>query len=194
MQFILSRLGYLFRSTNGLVLVAMSLTAVGVALTAQVIGVPTLRLSGHYLAMATLGFNIVVHHVLVHWDQVTGGPSGLTGIPSLGVLGLTFQGEAQHHYLLWAAILLPTWGLNGDVLGCRFAFEELRRCCNEIRDHVGTRLYHIATFFKAFSLQPRGEHMVRVCLGTACHVRGAPRVLDEVKRQLDANLERQRRI
>jgi branched-chain amino acid transport system permease protein len=86
--------------------IAMPLTAGGVALTALVIGVPTLRLSGHYLAMATLGFNIVVHHVLVHWDQVTGGPSGLTGIPSFGVLGVTFQGEAQYHYLLWAAAMI----------------------------------------------------------------------------------------
>ena len=42
----------------------------------------------------------------------------------------------------------------------------------------------VATFFKAFSLKPRGEHTVTVCLGTACHVRGAPAVLDEVKRQL----------
>lgn len=84
---------------------AMLLTAVGVALTALIIGVPTLRLSGHYLAMATLGFNIVVHHVLVHWDQVTGGPSGLTGIPSFGALGVSFQGETQQHYLLWAVAM-----------------------------------------------------------------------------------------
>ncbi len=47
------------------------------------------------------------------------------------------------------------------------------------------QVYGVATFFKAFSLQPRGQHIVKVCLGTACHVRGAPRVLDEVKRQLD---------
>jgi len=42
----------------------------------------------------------------------------------------------------------------------------------------------VATFFKAFSLKPRGEYTVTVCLGTACHVRGAPSVLDEAKRQL----------
>ena len=46
------------------------------------------------------------------------------------------------------------------------------------------QLCSVATFFKAFSLKPRGEHTVRVCLGTACHVRGAPAVLDEAKRQL----------
>ena len=46
------------------------------------------------------------------------------------------------------------------------------------------QVYGVATFFKAFSLKPRGEHLVRVCVGTACHVRGAQSVLDEVKRQL----------
>ena len=46
------------------------------------------------------------------------------------------------------------------------------------------QVYGVATFFKAFSLKPRGEHTVTVCLGTACHVRGAPAVLDEAKRQL----------
>ena len=40
---------------------------------------------------------------------------------------------------------------------------------------------HITTFYKAFSLVPKGRHRVHVCMGTACHVRGAPRVLDTVK-------------
>ena len=92
---------------------AMALTAAGVALAALVIGVPTLRLSGHYLAMATLGFNIVVHNVFVQWDRVTGGPSGLTGIPPFGVLGVAFQGETQLFYLLWgAAMIALTLSLN----------------------------------------------------------------------------------
>ena len=47
-----------------------------------------------------------------------------------------------------------------------------------------SQVYHVSTFFKAFSLEPRGEHMITVCLGTACHVRGAHSVLDEAKRQL----------
>jgi NADH-quinone oxidoreductase subunit E len=46
------------------------------------------------------------------------------------------------------------------------------------------QVYAVATFFKTFSLKPRGEHMVTVCLGTACHVRGAHTLLDELKRQL----------
>jgi NADH-quinone oxidoreductase subunit E len=46
------------------------------------------------------------------------------------------------------------------------------------------QVYGVATFFKAFYLKPRGEHIVTCCLGTACHVRGAPAVLDEVRRRL----------
>jgi len=44
-----------------------------------------------------------------------------------------------------------------------------------------TRIQHIATFYKAFSLVPKGRHEIHVCMGTACHVRGAPRVLDAVQ-------------
>ena len=44
-----------------------------------------------------------------------------------------------------------------------------------------TRIQHIATFYKAFSLVPKGRHEIRICMGTACHVRGAPRVLDAVQ-------------
>lgn len=44
-----------------------------------------------------------------------------------------------------------------------------------------TRIQHIATFYKAFSLVPKGRHQVHVCMGTACHVRGAPRILDSVE-------------
>ena len=44
-----------------------------------------------------------------------------------------------------------------------------------------TRIQHIATFYKAFSLVPKGRHEVHICMGTACHVRGATRVLDTVQ-------------
>ena len=42
----------------------------------------------------------------------------------------------------------------------------------------------VATFYNAFSLTPKGEHVITVCMGTACHVRGAPKVLDEFERVL----------
>ena len=47
-----------------------------------------------------------------------------------------------------------------------------------------SRLYSLATFFKAFSLKPRGKHIITVCMGTACHVRKAPRIVDEIGRFL----------
>ena len=47
-----------------------------------------------------------------------------------------------------------------------------------------SQVYSVASFFKAFSLKPRGRHLINVCLGTACHVRGAGRVIDEIKREL----------
>jgi len=47
-----------------------------------------------------------------------------------------------------------------------------------------SQVYSVATFFKAFSLQPRGRHLINVCLGTACHVRGAVKVLEKIEREL----------
>lgn len=43
----------------------------------------------------------------------------------------------------------------------------------------------VATFYRAFSLKPRGKHTCLVCLGTACHVRGGPKILEELERRLD---------
>ena len=47
-----------------------------------------------------------------------------------------------------------------------------------------SQVYNVATFFRAFSLEPRGKHLINVCLGTACHVRGAIRVLEKIERRL----------
>jgi len=46
-------------------------------------------------------------------------------------------------------------------------------------------IYGVATFYKSFSLIPRGKHSVTLCLGTACHVRGGPKILREVKKLLN---------
>jgi len=47
-----------------------------------------------------------------------------------------------------------------------------------------SRVYSVATFFKAFSLKPRGRHLINVCLGTACHVRGADKVVEQIEKEL----------
>jgi NADH:ubiquinone oxidoreductase subunit E len=46
-------------------------------------------------------------------------------------------------------------------------------------------VYQMATFFKAFSLKPRGEYLIKVCLGTACHVQGGPHILGELEHHLN---------
>jgi NADH-quinone oxidoreductase subunit E len=61
--------------------------------------------------------------------------------------------------------------------------EALRRVSKKL-DVPINQIYHIATFYKAFSLVPHGRHSLAVCLGTACHVRGAPRLLDKVSEVL----------
>jgi NADH:ubiquinone oxidoreductase subunit E len=47
-----------------------------------------------------------------------------------------------------------------------------------------SQVLHVATFYKAFSLEPRGEHLITVCLGTACHVRGGMRLVEQIERLL----------
>jgi NADH-quinone oxidoreductase subunit E len=47
-----------------------------------------------------------------------------------------------------------------------------------------SRVYSVATFFKAFSLRPRGRYLINVCMGTACHVRGAAKVVEQLEKVL----------
>jgi NADH-quinone oxidoreductase subunit E len=58
---------------------------------------------------------------------------------------------------------------------------------SEIMGIPASRVYDVATFFRAFSLEPRGKHLINVCLGTACHVRGAARILEKIERSLAVN-------
>jgi NADH-quinone oxidoreductase subunit E len=58
--------------------------------------------------------------------------------------------------------------------------ESLERVSEKLQVPL-TRIQHIATFYKAFSLVPKGHHEIHICVGTACHVRGAKRVLETVE-------------
>jgi NADH:ubiquinone oxidoreductase subunit E len=66
----------------------------------------------------------------------------------------------------------------------RYLPPDVMRNLSERLDVPLTRIYGIATFYKAFSLHPKGRHVCSVCTGTACHVRGAPRLLDRLERDL----------
>ncbi|MGD9506889.1 MAG: branched-chain amino acid ABC transporter permease [Syntrophobacteraceae bacterium] len=93
------------------------------AAVAWLVGVPALRLKGHYLAMATLGFGEIVHIVLNQEVEWTGGPSGLVDIPSLKILGVKITSEEAWYYIVWTAAL------------CTLIF-----CFNVLRSRVGRAL------------------------------------------------------
>lgn len=61
--------------------------------------------------------------------------------------------------------------------------ESLRYLCAQL-GIPPSKMMALATFYRAFSLQPRGKHIVQACLGTACHVRGAVRILGAIEREL----------
>ncbi len=65
--------------------------------------------------------------------------------------------------------------------------EDALRMVSEETGKALIDLFSIASFYNAFNLKPQGKHLIQVCLGTACHVRGGHRVLEEVKHRL--NLE-----
>jgi NADH-quinone oxidoreductase subunit E len=62
--------------------------------------------------------------------------------------------------------------------------EEAMRIVADRLDIPFSQVYEVATFYRSFSLLPRGEHEIRVCLGTACHLRGGPRILENFEREL----------
>ena len=85
---------------------AMGAAAVCVGLIAFVIGFPILKLKGHYLAMATLGFGIIVYILFNETVDWTGGPSGMPGIPNLTAGTLVFDSDQSNYYLVWIFTLL----------------------------------------------------------------------------------------
>jgi len=76
------------------------------ALIAWIIGVPALRLKGHYLAMATLGFGVIVHIVLGEEVKWTGGPSGMVDIPGLRIACWKLTSDVAWYYMIWTVVFL----------------------------------------------------------------------------------------
>jgi len=84
-------------------LVFAILIAAGVAF---LIGVPTLKLTGFYLGMGTLGFGMIVNIIFREWTSVTGGASGFVGIPPLELGPVSFDSMRNYFFLVWAVMLL----------------------------------------------------------------------------------------
>ncbi len=84
---------------------ALVLAAFIVGLIAFAIGFPILKLKGHYLAMATLGFGIIVYIIFNETIELTGGPSGLSGIPYFSVGDFQFDSDMKNYFLIWGYAL-----------------------------------------------------------------------------------------
>ena len=99
---------------------AMPFAALAVGILAGLIGFPILKLKGHYLAMATLGLGIIIYIVFNETVDLTGGPSGLSGIPNLVVGSLVFDSDIKNYYLVWTftlAVVLFSVNLAGSRVG-----------------------------------------------------------------------------
>ena len=82
-------------------------------------------------------------------------------VTGVSLISLLSEIQARYHYLPHNALVLLSESLNLPL----------------------SQIYSVATFYNAFSLKPRGAHLVRVCMGTACHVRGAPQILDRLEKK-----------
>jgi branched-chain amino acid transport system permease protein len=79
------------------------MVSAGVAL---LVGAPSLKLKGHYLAMATLAFGIIVYIIFNEETAWTGGPDGMPGIPGLSLAGFSFDTVEKYYYLVWGCVLV----------------------------------------------------------------------------------------
>lgn len=92
--------------------------AVVTGVIAFLIGMPTLRLRGHYLAMATLGFGMIVRIFFVEYYPLTGGTSGIMGLPPLSIAGTELVSDHQYYYVVWFFVLLLIW-LSYNIVNSR---------------------------------------------------------------------------
>jgi len=106
--------------------------AAGAALSsviAYLIGLPSLKLKGHYLAMATLAFGIIIYIIFKEADFLTGGPSGLPDIPGISAFGFSFDTDLRYYFLVYAMLMLEVIYSN-NIMNSRIG-----RALKAIRDN-----------------------------------------------------------
>lgn len=92
-------------------------------LVAWIIGLPSLKLKGYYLAIATLGFGLIINNFIVGFRPLTGGASGLNFIPTFKFAGLSFDTDIRYYFLVWffvAVILVVSLNLIKSRFGRAF--------------------------------------------------------------------------
>ncbi len=85
---------------------AMIIGMIFTGIIAYLVGYPALKLKGHYLVMATLGFSIIVYILMVELDNITGGPDGLIGIPQVKIGSFIFDTDRKNFCLIWTFVFL----------------------------------------------------------------------------------------
>jgi branched-chain amino acid transport system permease protein len=107
---------------------ALPAAALATGLFSLLLGVPTLKLRAYYLAMATIAFGEIIGLVLIHWEPVTGGTSGLRNVPGVSIAGFKLAGHVQHYYFLLA------WCVLALGLALRVRGSKLGRSMIALRD------------------------------------------------------------
>ena len=87
---------------------ALPLSGLTASLSGILIGIPTLRLKGDYLAIATLGFGEIVKNIIINWDSITKGPMGINGLPAVNLFGLriTILDKLPWVLIVWAFVII----------------------------------------------------------------------------------------
>ena len=139
-------------------LLALSVGLISAGLIAWVLARPILRLHGHYLAMATLGFGIIIHVIMVQATGWTGGPDGLTGIPPLVLFGWAVDSDQRWYFVIMAAMLLTIWlALNlvdsriGRALRAVRGSEFAARMMGINTARAKTQVFVVSALFAAFA-------------------------------------------
>ena len=118
------------------------------ALCGALLGMPTLRLKGHYLAIATLGFGVIIHVVLNNWDAVTQGPMGIMGIEPPSILGFALSdGNAYLAFVILfsALVMVAIATLLNSAYGRAFLAIKEDEISAEVSG-VNTYLYKVLVF------------------------------------------------
>jgi branched-chain amino acid transport system permease protein len=123
---------------------SLPIAAAAAALFGVIIGTPTLRLRGDYLAIVTIGFGEITRIVINNMTDITGGPNGVIGIPKPDLLGVAFTGPIYFYYLLLALATIAIF------LTYRLAHSRVGRAWTYIReDHLAATAMGVnATHFK----------------------------------------------
>jgi len=115
--------------------ICLPVTASAAAVFGVLIGYPTLRLRGDYLAIVTIGFGEITRITINNLTGVTGGPNGVVGIPRPELLGVTFAGPIHFYYLLLALAVVAVFLTN------RLAHSRVGRAWTYLReDHVAAEV------------------------------------------------------